>query len=157
MKQAGKAISHESARGHVTGAAKYVDDLWPAQGEVAHLWPVMSPHARARVLSVDAQAALALPGVLAVLTAADVPGENDVGPARRDEPLFPSEVQHHAQAVAWVAGASEEQARAEFSAGNPQGRIVQTEEVADAVRWLCGAAASSITGQAISVSGGEVM
>jgi NAD(P)-dependent dehydrogenase (short-subunit alcohol dehydrogenase family) len=54
-------------------------------------------------------------------------------------------------------GRSEEQARAEFSAGNPQGRIVQTGEVADAVRWLCGAAASSITGQAISVSGGEVM
>ncbi|HEY1393325.1 MAG TPA: SDR family NAD(P)-dependent oxidoreductase [Methylibium sp.] len=54
-------------------------------------------------------------------------------------------------------GRSEAQARAEFAAGNPQGRIVQPEEVADAVRWLCGDAASAITGQAISVSGGEVM
>lgn len=54
-------------------------------------------------------------------------------------------------------GRSEAEARAEFSAGNPQGRIVQPEEVADAVRWLCSPAASSITGQAISVSGGEVM
>ena len=54
-------------------------------------------------------------------------------------------------------GRSEEQARAEFAAGNPQQRIVQPQEVADAVRWLCGDAAASITGQAISVSGGEVM
>lgn len=54
-------------------------------------------------------------------------------------------------------GRSEEQARADFASGNPQGRIVQPQEVADAVRWLCGEGASSITGQAISVSGGEVM
>jgi NAD(P)-dependent dehydrogenase (short-subunit alcohol dehydrogenase family) len=54
-------------------------------------------------------------------------------------------------------GRSEAEARAEFSQGNPQGRIVQPEEVANAVRWLCGEAASAITGQAISVSGGEVM
>jgi NAD(P)-dependent dehydrogenase (short-subunit alcohol dehydrogenase family) len=54
-------------------------------------------------------------------------------------------------------GRSEEQARAEFAAGNPQQRIVQPQEVADAVRWLCGDGAAAITGQAISVSGGEVM
>jgi NAD(P)-dependent dehydrogenase (short-subunit alcohol dehydrogenase family) len=54
-------------------------------------------------------------------------------------------------------GRSEEEARAEFAAGNPQQRIVQPEQVADAVRWLCGDAAAAITGQAISVSGGEVM
>lgn len=54
-------------------------------------------------------------------------------------------------------GRSAEQARAEFSAGNPQGRIVQPEEVADAVRWLCGMGAAAINGQAIAVCGGEVM
>jgi NAD(P)-dependent dehydrogenase (short-subunit alcohol dehydrogenase family) len=54
-------------------------------------------------------------------------------------------------------GMSEAEARAQFAAGNPQGRVVQPQEVADAVRWLCGDAASSITGQSISVSGGEVM
>lgn len=54
-------------------------------------------------------------------------------------------------------GRSEEEALAEFAAGNPQARIVQPEEVADAVRWLCGNAAASINGQSISVSGGEVM
>ncbi len=54
-------------------------------------------------------------------------------------------------------GRSEADARAEFAKGNPQGRIVQPAEVADAVLWLCGEGASSITGQSISVSGGEVM
>ena len=54
-------------------------------------------------------------------------------------------------------GRTEAQARAEFAASNPQGRIVQPLEVADAVRWLCGDTAAAITGQAISVSGGEVM
>jgi NAD(P)-dependent dehydrogenase (short-subunit alcohol dehydrogenase family) len=54
-------------------------------------------------------------------------------------------------------GRTPEEARAEFARGNPQGRIVQPQEVADAVRWLCGDAAASITGQSIAVSGGEVM
>lgn len=54
-------------------------------------------------------------------------------------------------------GRSEEEARAGFASGNPQGRIVQPEEVADAVRWLCGDAALSVTGQSIAVCGGEVM
>ncbi len=53
-------------------------------------------------------------------------------------------------------GRSEDETRAQFAAGNPQGRIVLPQEVADAVRWLCGDGASSITGQSISVSGGEV-
>ena len=54
-------------------------------------------------------------------------------------------------------GRSEQDAMAEFAAGNPQQRIVRPEEVADAVRWLCGEPAASINGQSISVSGGEVM
>lgn len=54
-------------------------------------------------------------------------------------------------------GRSAEQARAEFVKSNPQGRLVQPEEVADTVAWLCGVGAGAVTGQAISVSGGEVM
>ena len=53
-------------------------------------------------------------------------------------------------------GRSSEQARAQFAAVNPQGRIVQPAEVASAVHWLCSEGASAITGQSISVSGGEV-
>ena len=54
-------------------------------------------------------------------------------------------------------GRSAEQARAELAAGNPQQRIVLPEEVAHVVCWLAGEGAASITGQSISVSGGEVM
>ncbi|SOY46505.1 SDR family NAD(P)-dependent oxidoreductase [Cupriavidus taiwanensis] len=54
-------------------------------------------------------------------------------------------------------GRSEEQARAELAARNPQRRLVQPDEVADAVAWLCQPSAGAITGQAIPVAGGEVM
>lgn len=56
-----------------------------------------------------------------------------------------------------TTGRSFEEARAEFTSGNPQGRIVQPEEVADTVRWLSGDAAGSVTGQSIAVCGGEIM
>lgn len=52
-------------------------------------------------------------------------------------------------------GRSAEEARAALAANNPQNRFVQPDEVSDAVVWLCGDKAGSITGQAISISGGE--
>ncbi|MBL0419074.1 SDR family oxidoreductase [Ramlibacter sp. AW1] len=54
-------------------------------------------------------------------------------------------------------GRSEAEAMSAFASTNPQQRIVQPQEVADAVRWLCSEGAAAITGQAISVSCGEVM
>lgn len=53
-------------------------------------------------------------------------------------------------------GRSREQAVAELAKHNPQGRLVTPQEVADAVSWLCGDGASSVTGQAIAVAGGEI-
>ncbi|MDO5103076.1 MAG: SDR family NAD(P)-dependent oxidoreductase [Lautropia sp.] len=54
-------------------------------------------------------------------------------------------------------GRSAEEARAEFERTNPQQRLVKPVEVAETVAWLCGPGTGAITGQAISVSGGEVM
>ena len=54
-------------------------------------------------------------------------------------------------------GKSEIEARATLTAGNPQGRFVQPEEVASTVLWLCARESASITGQAIPIAGGEVM
>jgi 3-hydroxybutyrate dehydrogenase len=53
-------------------------------------------------------------------------------------------------------GRSHEQAVAELSRHNPQGRLVTPAEVADTVLWLCGEGAGAITGQTIAVAGGEV-
>ena len=54
-------------------------------------------------------------------------------------------------------GRSDAEARAELTRWNPQARLVQPEEVAASVGWLCLPASASITGQAIAVAGGEVM
>jgi 3-hydroxybutyrate dehydrogenase len=65
-----------------------------------------------------------------------------------------------AEAVANIVdrtGKSEEQARAALVSHNPQQRLVQPEEVANAVLWLCMAGSAAITGQAIAVAGGEVL
>ncbi|TIX32079.1 MAG: SDR family oxidoreductase, partial [Mesorhizobium sp.] len=59
------------------------------------------------------------------------------------------------QRIVDKTGRAADEARASLAATNPQGRFIQPEEVAEAVLWLCGDAARSITGQAISVSGGE--
>ena len=59
------------------------------------------------------------------------------------------------QRIIEKTGRSVADARQSLSATNPQGRFIQPAEVADAVLWLCGDAARSITGQAISISGGE--
>ena len=59
------------------------------------------------------------------------------------------------QRIVRTTGRTVEQTRASLAATNPQGRFIQPQEVAAAVLWLCSEAAGSITGQAISLSGGE--
>ena len=106
----GASRPHESAALHVTGRALYTDDLVGRTKDVLHAWPVQAPHAHARVLDLRPAAALLVPGVVRVLTAADVPGVNDAG-VKHDEPLFPSEVMFHGHAVCWVLGETLEAAR----------------------------------------------
>jgi NAD(P)-dependent dehydrogenase (short-subunit alcohol dehydrogenase family) len=60
-------------------------------------------------------------------------------------------------AVVQRSGRAESEALAEFTRHNPQGRLVQPDEVAALVAWLCGEDAGSVHGQSLSVSGGEVM
>ena len=57
--------------------------------------------------------------------------------------------------IAEKTGRSAAEARESLVSTNPQGRFIQPEEVAASVLWLCSKAAGSITGQAISISGGE--
>ena len=102
----GEAIPHESAALHVTGAALYTDDLGVKMTGLLHAWPLQAPHAHARITRLDTAPALKVPGVVRVLTAADVPGVNDAG-VKGDEPLLmgeagPNEVMFHGQAICWV-------------------------------------------------------
>jgi xanthine dehydrogenase molybdopterin binding subunit/xanthine dehydrogenase small subunit len=105
------ALKHDSAIGHVTGTAIYVDDQ-ARRRTMLDMWPVTAPHARAKVTRIDTSRALAMPGVACVLTAADIPGENDVGAIRKDEPLLANgEIFFHGQLVAVVVGDSLEQCK----------------------------------------------
>jgi xanthine dehydrogenase large subunit len=106
----GLTVPHESAALHVTGEALYTDDLVQRTAGVLHAFPVQVPHAHARVRDLRTGPALAVPGVVRVLTAADVPGVNDAG-VKHDEPLFPDEVMFHGHAVCWVLGETLEAAR----------------------------------------------
>jgi xanthine dehydrogenase large subunit len=109
----GLEIPHESAAEHVGGRALYTDDLVGSVvglPGVLHLWPVQATHAHALVTQLDPAPALRVPGVVRVLTSADVPGVNDAG-VKHDEPLFPTEVMYYGHAVCWVLGETQEAAR----------------------------------------------
>ncbi len=78
---------------------------------------------------------------------------NALCPGFTDTPLV-------AQSVATIVaktGRSEEDARRELAKTNPQGRLIDPQEVADAALWIASSAAQSITGQALPIAGGEVM
>ncbi|MEM0896675.1 MAG: molybdopterin cofactor-binding domain-containing protein, partial [Verrucomicrobiota bacterium] len=102
----GTARPHESARGHVTGGALYVEDIALRSGTL-FLLPIRSAVARGRLKSLDFTAVSGAPGVLGVLTANDIPGLNNTGPARHDEPLFAEDqIEFHGQTVAAVIAES---------------------------------------------------
>ncbi len=112
MRQVGTGKSHESAVGHVTGKAIYTDDQRPPVGLLS-VYPVLATYAHARIIKLDYAAALTVPGCITVITAADVPGENDTGTIIHDEILLPTEtIDFWGQAVAWTVGETEAAARA---------------------------------------------
>ncbi|KGB81389.1 aldehyde oxidase [Rhodovulum sp. NI22] len=82
-----KPLAHDAARLHVTGQARYVDDI-PTPGAALHLAFGTSAIARGTVTTLDLDPVRAAPGVVAVLTALDLPGANDVSPSAHDEPLL---------------------------------------------------------------------
>jgi xanthine dehydrogenase large subunit len=106
------AVRHDSAIAHVTGAARYLDDVLTVPGTLEAAL-VLSPHAHARIRSVDLSACLAASGVVAAITAADIPGRNDIAPIRTGEPALAADiVEYEGQPVAAIAAATLDQARA---------------------------------------------
>src|SRR5690606_38530440 len=98
----GEPKPHDSAHLHVAGEAVYTDDIREPQG-CLHAYVLKSPHAHAKIKRIDT-AACHLPGVHAVMTAADVPGVNDVAPVFAGDPVFAAgEVLYAGQSVLAVA------------------------------------------------------
>ncbi|WP_419914168.1 xanthine dehydrogenase molybdopterin binding subunit [Hoeflea sp.] len=103
---------HDSAHKHVTGTAEYIDDMIEPAGTL-HAYLGLSERANATVTSMDLEAVRNAPGVIGVLTAADVPGENDLSPTHRhDEPVLASgQSAFYGQPIFAVIAESREEAR----------------------------------------------
>ena len=80
-------VPHESAGLHVSGEAAYTDDI-PELAGTLFCALGLSQKAHAKITSMDLDAVRAAPGVVAVLTAADIPGKNDCGPIIADDPIL---------------------------------------------------------------------
>ena len=105
------SAAHDSAALHITGAATYIDDMREPAGTL-HVACGGSPKAAGRLVALDLDAVRAAPGVVAVLTAADVPGANDIAPHARDEPLLSAtDILFHGQPLFAVVAVTREQAR----------------------------------------------
>ena len=106
-----KPHPHDSARLHVRGAAPYLDDIREPSGTL-HVAVGMADKAAGELIGLDLSAVSAAPGVVAVVTAADIPGKNDIAPAFADEPLFAEkEILFHGEPLFAVAATTREAAR----------------------------------------------
>ena len=105
-------VAHDSAVGHVSGTAKYIDDLaMPAN--TLELLIAQSPHAHARILDMDLDAVRAADGVVKVLSAQDIPGINDCSPLAGDDPVFAEDIVSYAgQSIFAIAATDMASARA---------------------------------------------
>src|SRR5690606_12509928 len=79
----------DSAHKHVEGAAEFVDDITEPEGTL-NAYLGLSTCAHGEIVAMDLDPVRAAPGVVGVLTAADIPGVNDISPNHKhDEPIFP--------------------------------------------------------------------
>ena len=107
-----RPLYHDSASKHVSGAAIYVDDI-PEPPGTLHAAFVLSPLVHGRVRRIDVAKSRRAPGVVAIIMANDIPGENDVAPLASGEPLFAEELIGYAgQPVAAIAATTQDEARA---------------------------------------------
>ncbi len=108
-----EALPHDSAGKHVTGTAVYVDDI-PEPAGTLQIYIAMSTRAHARITRLDVSQVRTAPGVFAVLTAADVPGDNDLSPTpAHDDPMFADGlVEYVGQSIFAVAAETMAAARA---------------------------------------------
>jgi len=106
MKVVGKQVPHDSAVGHVTGEALFVDDLAFTQNELIVDF-IASPVAHGKIKSINTAELSQLDGIAGVFTFADIPGHNLYGPVIQDERFLAEEiVEYVGQPIAVIAGES---------------------------------------------------
>ncbi len=94
MSSLARPLPHDAARLHVTGQARYVDDI-PTPVGTLHLAFGLSEVAHGVLRGIDLSEVRNCPGVIDVLTAADLPFDNDVSPSAHDEPLLATDRVHY--------------------------------------------------------------
>src|SRR6478672_8073594 len=106
-----KPLPHDSGAKHVQGSAEYIDDI-PEPIGTLHIAVGGTPVARGTLRSLDLSEVRNAPGVVAVVTAADIPGKNDISPGSADEPVLVQDtILFHHQPVFAVAATSRDAAR----------------------------------------------
>ena len=107
-----EALPHDSGAKHVSGRAEYIDDMPEPEGTL-HAYLGLSERAHAEIVEMDLDAVRRAPGVVGVLTAQDIPGENDISSAHKhDEPVFATgEVLYWGQPMFAVIGETRDAAR----------------------------------------------
>lgn len=102
----GRSVPHQSARAHVTGTSRFVDDLPRLPGEL-QVGFLPAPVARGRIRLLELRDARSAPGVVGAYAAADVPGERGIGALVADEPFLPEfEIAYPGQPLALIAADS---------------------------------------------------
>jgi len=105
------ATVHDSAARQVSGAAVYIDDIREPEGTL-HIAPGGAPVAHGRLKRLQLDAVREAPGVVRVLTAADIPGKNDCSPVKGDDPIFADKVvDFHGQVLFAVIAETRDAAR----------------------------------------------
>ena len=107
----GRAVKHESALLQVTGRARFLDDQ-PTAANCLHAYPVMASICCGEITSLNSARAQAAEGVIAIFSAANIPGTNDIGGVfPGDILLAEKEIAYHGQPILLVVAESYEQAR----------------------------------------------
>jgi NAD(P)-dependent dehydrogenase (short-subunit alcohol dehydrogenase family) len=158
FKSIGRDAWDEALAVNLTGAFETIHAVLPDLGEGGRIINIAStaglkgyPYVAAYVAA--KHGLVGLTRALAIELAPKGVTVNAVCPGYTDTPML----ERTRAAVAARTGRPEQAIEAEFLRGNPLGRLVRPEEVAEAVLWLASPGAASVTGQAISISGGEVM
>ncbi|MDA7746054.1 xanthine dehydrogenase molybdopterin binding subunit [Psychromonas sp.] len=136
----GRSFVHESAIKQVAGKAFYIDDKAEDVNSL-HAYPVLSTISTGKVISIDTVDALAMPGVVAIYNAKDIPGKNDIGPVfSGDILLADGHIEYHSQPILLVVANNYQTARiaarkvkVEYETSTP---VLDIKEAIEKKHWV---------------------